>query len=630
MCGIAGVFVLNENNNYWIDSLINASDSLTKRGPDSGNIWKSKNVALAHRRLSIIDTSETANQPMHDDSKRYTIIFNGEIFNFQELKTELSDKGIVFHTNSDTEVLLQLYINDKSYFLNKLNGFFAFAIYDQLNESLFIARDRFGVKPLYFFNDDNAFAFASEMKALVCFPIKKEIDPLSLSLYFQYNFIPQPNTIYKNIKQLLPGHYIELKNKSFEENCFYEIPFKNQSEIQPTNYSSACNKFANLIEESVKRRMISDVPLGAFLSGGIDSSIVVSIASRFTSKLKTFSIGFRGEAFFDETHYAKLVAEKFKTDHTEFLLSSNDLLDNLFNVLDYIDEPFADSSALLQYILSKETRKFVTVALSGDGADELFGGYMKHVGEYKIRNAGIAEKTIGNFDFLLKKLPQSRNNKLTTLIRRLNKLSSGLHLNTKERYKYYSSISSAEYVDALLLDKWKSKKEEIVNAEEKWLKNLSSKQDMNEVLLTDMKFVLPNDMLFKVDRMSMANSLEVRSPFLDFEVVDFAFSLTADYKIKGNKRKKIVQDTFKKILPNELYNRPKQGFEVPLLKWFRTELKPFINELTNEDFIINQGVFDFYEIQKLKQQLNSINPGDSASKIWAIIVFQYWWKKNYK
>ena len=303
------------------------------------------------------------------------------------------------------------------------------------------------------------------------------------------------------------------------------------------------------------------------------------------------------------------------------------MLHDLFDVLDYIDEPFADSSAIPVHILSRHTREKVTVALSGDGADELFGGYMKHVGEYKIRNAGTVEKIISSFDFLLRAMPQSRNGKISNTIRRMNKLSQGMKMNVKDRYWKFCTIGGDEYVNNLLQDKWKTNSNELQIEKEFFLKPLNTSDDMNEVLLADMTLVLPSDMLTKVDRMSMANSLEVRTPFLDYRMVDFAFSLPAGYKINGNSRKRIVQDAFREILPKELYNRPKQGFEVPLLNWFRTKLKNTIDELTSKEFIESQSVFNYNSILKLKEKLHSNNPGDSAAQIWAIIVFQYWWKR---
>ncbi|HAP01407.1 MAG TPA: asparagine synthase (glutamine-hydrolyzing) [Bacteroidetes bacterium] len=628
MCGIAGIYSLKNENRKWFDSLQSVTDSLKKRGPDAGNIWQNNNVALAHRRLSIIDVSENANQPLWDESKNYCIIFNGEIFNYRELKTELVKQGVSFLTQSDTEVVLQLFIREGEKFLNRLNGFYALAIYDSINNKMLVARDRYGVKPLYYFFDESVFVFASEMKGMVNFPVNREIDLVSLSLYFRLNYIPQPRSIFKNIKQLNPGSYFFLDGKSpVEEKKFYSIPFVSSKKIHAHDYEESKKKLVELTDDAVKRRLISDVPLGAFLSGGIDSSVVVAMAARHTDHLKTFSIGFRDEPFFDETQYAELVARKFKTEHTVFSLTTDDLLHDLFDVLDYIDEPFADSSAIPVHILSRHTREKVTVALSGDGADELFGGYMKHVGEYKIRNAGTVEKIISSFDFLLRAMPQSRNGKISNTIRRMNKLSQGMKMNVKDRYWKFCTIGGDEYVNNLLQDKWKTNSNELQIEKEFFLKPLNTSDDMNEVLLADMTLVLPSDMLTKVDRMSMANSLEVRTPFLDYRMVDFAFSLPAGYKINGNSRKRIVQDAFREILPKELYNRPKQGFEVPLLNWFRTKLKNTIDELTSKEFIESQSVFNYNSILKLKEKLHSNNPGDSAAQIWAIIVFQYWWKR---
>ncbi len=628
MCGIAGIYSLKNENRKWFDSLQSVTDSLKKRGPDAGNIWQNNNAALAHRRLSIIDVSENANQPLWDESKKYCIIFNGEIFNYRELKTELVKQGVSFLTQSDTEVVLQLFIREGEKFLNRLNGFYALAIYDSINNKMLVARDRYGVKPLYYFFDESVFVFASEMKGMVNFPVNREIDLVSLSLYFRLNYIPQPRSIFKNIKQLNPGSYFFLDGKSpVEEKKFYSIPFVSSKKIHAHDYEESKKKLVELTDDAVKRRLISDVPLGAFLSGGIDSSVVVAMAARHTDHLKTFSIGFRDEPFFDETQYAELVARKFKTEHTVFSLTTDDLLHDLFDVLDYIDEPFADSSAIPVHILSRHTREKVTVALSGDGADELFGGYMKHVGEYKIRNAGTVEKIISSFDFLLRAMPQSRNGKISNTIRRMNKLSQGMKMNVKDRYWKFCTIGGDEYVNNLLQDKWKTNSNELQIEKEFFLKPLNTSDDMNEVLLADMTLVLPSDMLTKVDRMSMANSLEVRTPFLDYRMVDFAFSLPAGYKINGNSRKRIVQDAFREILPKELYNRPKQGFEVPLLNWFRTKLKNTIDELTSKEFIESQSVFNYNSILKLKEKLHSNNPGDSAAQIWAIIVFQYWWKR---
>lgn len=609
--------------------LQSATDAMQLRGPDAVNVFQQHNIGLGHRRLSIIDTSAAANQPMMGQNGKTVIVFNGEIFNYPDLKNDLLSRGEKFSTTSDTEVLLRLYELEGKSFINKLNGFFAFAIANLETQTMFIARDRYGIKPLVYYYDKHRFVFSSEHKALLNFPIQKLLNTEALVQYLQLNYIVAPQSIFKNVKKLLPGYSLSLENGNVKEEQWYQIPYHTPADETFTgSYPEAQEKFLTVFEQAVKRRLISDVPLGAFLSGGIDSSAVVAMASRHTEHLSTFSIGFKDNPLFDETHYAELVAKKFNTNHTAFSLTQQDMFDDLFSVLDYLDEPFADSSALPVYILSKKTRSKVTVALSGDGADELFGGYLKHVGEFKSRNKQLRENLISVLQPVWKMLPKSRSTKAGNLIRQLHKFSEGMKMNVRERYRRYATfISETEALDLLHSDIRNESKEN------KWseiLNSITDTGDMNEVLLADMNLVLPNDMLTKVDLMSMANSLEVRVPFLDFELVNFAFSLPANFKIENNNRKKIVQDSFKNILPPELYQRPKRGFEVPLLQWFKTDLKSLINnQYLNDDFIAEQKIFNPEAIRKLKQKLFSANPGDVHAQIWAIIVFQHWWKKYF-
>jgi len=629
MCGITGVFAFNDDGVPFLKKVDAAVKAIYKRGPDKSGIYLHNNVALGHTRLSIIDTSDAASQPFTDASGRYTIIFNGEFFNFQKHRDALLQKGIQLNSQSDTEVLLYLYISEGPSCLEKVNGFFAFAIYDKEDQTLFLARDRYGVKPLFIFKDDDKFVFASEMKAMLEYGIPKEIDQASLFAYFQLNYIPAPFSIFKNVTKQKPGTFLQIKKGEVKETVFYEIPVKTDVEIKSQNvgYDEAQKEIVRLLNDSVKQRLISDVPLGAFLSGGIDSSIIVALASKYTSQLSTFSIGYKDEPLFDETNYARLVADKFKTDHTEFSLSNDDLFSVLTNVLDYIDEPFADSSALAVYILSQCTKKHVTVALSGDGADELFGGYNKHKAEYRIRNAGIAEKTIGMLGPLWKALPQSRNSSFANKIRQFDRFSKGMSLPANERYWKWCGFAGEKEIEKLthshLSEEYLKRKGEI-------LQNISGKSSLNEVLYTDMKLVLQSDMLVKVDMMSMANSLEVRTPFLDFNLVDYVFSLPAIFKTDKNIGKRILQDAFRDVLPEAIYHRPKHGFEVPLLKWFRKELKSFIfDDLLSEAFVKEQGLFDFSVVSGIKEKMFSNNPGDSAARIWALVVFQFWYKKFY-
>jgi asparagine synthase (glutamine-hydrolysing) len=632
MCGITGIIAFNLVGKFNKINVTAATMSLGKRGPDFQDIYTDEWVGLGHRRLSIIDTSAVAHQPMWDKTKRYCIVYNGEIFNYQELRKDLEATGVTFSSQSDTEVLLHLYIRDNENCLSKLNGFFSFCIYDNKNQTFFIARDRFGIKPLLYLFDDDKFIFASEMKTMLNYGIEKDLDYTSLHTYLQLNYIPAPETIFKKVKKLLPGHFMVVGNKQLTVQKWYEIPYNRDRVANNTmSYEGAKLKFATLLEQSVQRRLVADVPLGAFLSGGIDSSIITGLASRHKPDLHTFSIGFRDEKFFDETEYARLVAKHFKTEHTVFSLTNHDLYTHLHAVLDYIDEPFADSSAINVYILSKETRKHAIVALSGDGADEMLAGYNKHAAFYRLINNGPKENMVTALLPLWKILPQSRNNKFSNAVRQLKRFAEGAKLSAQERYWRWAGYADEKTVTKLFSDSSieKINQQEYNARKSGLLKFIDSAHTVNDILRTDMEVVLPNDMLTKVDLMSMANGLEVRVPFLDYELVDFLFSLPAEFKIDQNMRKRIAQDAFRDMLPRELYNRPKKGFEVPLLKWFNTEMRSLINDdLLSKQVIEEQGIFNYEEIDQLKRQLFSSNPGDVTARIWGLVVFQWWWKKN--
>lgn len=603
-----------------------AVEKLKLRGPDGNGVFEKGCVSLGHARLSIIDTSNAAAQPFTDDSGRYTIVFNGEFFNFKVHRDALIEKGHAFRSTSDTEVLLQLYIQEGPKCLDKINGFFAFAIYDALEESLFIARDRFGIKPLLYFQDNDRFAFASEMKSLMAYVPEKEIDQEIVRHYFHLNYIPGEYSIYKQVKKLKPGDFMVLKKDSQQQRHYYSIPTKINHEI---SYDQACKKLYELMDASVKRRLIADVPLGSFLSGGIDSSVVAALAAMQVNRLNTFSIGYADEPLFDETSYALEVAKKYNTNHTVFKLRNDDLYAHLDDVLDYIDEPFADSSALAVFILSKETRKHVTVSLSGDGADEIFGGYNKHLGEFKLRQLAHLRPFMKVASPILKQLPQSRNSKAGNLFRQLNKLTQGASMSAAERYWAWCGYSDEKYLNSIL--KLPSNRERLESIKQEFTSMIGGQRGINDMLQADVRLVLVNDMLTKVDLMSMANSLEVRVPFLDYEVVNFAFSLPSHYKVNKQGRKLIVQDAFRHILPESLYHRPKHGFEVPLLNWFRTSLHSRVfDTYLKKEFLIEQNIFQPDIGKMLHQQLHSSNPGDIAAKIWALIVFQHWWIKWHK
>ncbi len=620
MCGITGIIAFTEEGKKFLAKAEHAASTLSSRGPDAKGTYAHGPVVLSHRRLKIIDTTDNAAQPMSDASGRYTIVFNGEIFNYKELKKELVSKGISFNSESDTEVLLQLYIREKEKCLQRLNGEFAFAVYDREEKNLFLARDRFGIKPLFYFSDKDKFIFASEMKALLAYGIQKKIDEVSLFTYLQLNYIPSPWSIFEGVMKFPSSGFTQLQTSNIKLQTYYS-PVADPTKL---SYEQATKSLRNLLNDSVEQRLVSDVPLGAFLSGGIDSTIITALAARHTKKLKSFSIGFRDEKLFDETKYARIAAKKLGTEHHVFELGNDDLFANLHSVLDYTDEPFADSSALAVHILSMHTRKHVTVALSGDGADELFGGYNKHAAELKARKAGLSARLVKAGTPLLKAIRGSRNSKLGNKARQLQKFGQGMKLSAAERYWAWAGYADETMAGKLVKDRYNN----TVYTSRKSLFTGLINEDFNSVLNADLKLVLENDMLVKADRMSMANSLELRVPFLDHRIVDLASSLPSSWKIDGKQRKKILKDSCADLLPAEIMGRGKQGFEVPLLKWFRTELKSIItNDLLSKELIMQQDIFNYDEVTAIMKKVYSNNPGDSVARLWGLIVFQHWWKK---
>jgi asparagine synthase (glutamine-hydrolysing) len=627
MCGICGVYSFSKPVNDATTIIEDALQTLTKRGPEVQAQYIKNRVALGHSRLSIIDTTDAANQPFADESGRYVLVFNGEIYNYRTLRQQLQTKGHSFRTQSDTEVLLKWLMEKGSDGIKDLQGFFAFALADNLTGTLLLARDRFGKKPLLYHQSPDRFLFASEMKAMMKLGIPKELDRESMQIYFQLNYIPGPWSIYRDVLKLMPGHFMLVNDVKVEIHQYYDIPASPLPDY--LSYEKAMDLLRTKMDEAVTKRLVADVPLGAFLSGGIDSSVVVALASRHVKHLQTFSIGFKDEPMFDETRYAQLVANMHGTDHTAFSLTNSDLLDCMYDVLDYIDEPFADSSALAVYILSRETRKKVTVALSGDGADEMFAGYNKHLAHFKARKAGFDARMLGILHPLLSVLPQSRNSFAGNKIRQLHRFGKGMNMSDADRYWRWAGYADETYPSDLLLlpssnDQYRMRKKSLTQF-------VSQDGSLNGILRNDMHLVLTNDMLTKVDMMSMANSLEVRVPFLDHDVVNLLFSMAENFKIDSHQRKKILKDAFHEVLPAELYHRPKQGFEVPLLSWFRKELKDTIlYEWLNPAYIEHQKIFNPKVINNLKKRLFSSNPGEIHAQIWSIAVFQHWYKKYHE
>lgn len=628
MCGITGILTKNPIDENQRKRLQKSVETLSKRGPDAEGIAYYNKAILGHRRLSILDTSELSNQPFLDESQRYSMVFNGEIYNYQSIRKELESSGEKFRTNGDTEVLLKAYLNYGTAFLNKLDGFFALAIYDKEEDTCLLARDRFGIKPLLFYNSDQFFAFASEMKALLALDIPRELDHNSLYTYLQLNYIPEPHSIIKDIKKLEPGHYLKIDaQRRLQSIPFFQLEYDPASpSYDGISYDTAKDKIVELLENSVKNRLVSDVPLGTFLSGGIDSSLITALASRHKEGLMTFSVGFENNKQFDESEHALMVAKKYKTDHHSFMLGENELLESLYESLDYIDEPFADSSSLAVHALSKKTAGYVKVALSGDGADELFAGYNKHKGEFLMRKDGVKASFTKSLSGLWQVLPKSRHTKVGNLIRKLHKFSEGSALNIQDRYWLWAGLLSEAEAANLLLKKIDG--EVYSRRKENLLQAMNQSSDFNNLLVTDLNMVLLSDMLRKVDLMSMSCGLEVRTPFLDHKLVDFAFKLPAEFKISDFSTKRILRDAARPFLPDELYNKPKHGFEVPLWSWLNNELHDLVyNDLLSQDFLQEQNLFNVSYVSHLKNNLRSKNPADVQANIWALVVFNHWWKR---
>ncbi len=617
MCGIAGFISLNHPINHPNSHLDSALQKLKKRGPDAQGIYRDEYCELGHTRLSILDTSRAANQPMVSENKRYTIIFNGEIYNFDRLRIDLEKKySVNIKTSSDTEVLLNGLILEGKSFIEKLNGFFAFCFYDKVKKYYLLARDRFGIKPLLYSHQKNQFIFSSELKSLMCYPISKELDQIALNQFLQFTYIPSPRTILQNGKKLQPGHLIEIENKKVSiEKYFTYYPCEKSTD----DYETAQKKVKDLLNKAVQERLISDVPLGTFLSGGIDSSIVSAISAKHKSNLETFSIGFPDEPLFDESKYAADVAKHIGSKHHCFQLTNKELFNHLDQFLAYLDEPMADSSALNVFLLSQETKKHVTVSLSGDGADELFSGYNKHQALYFSLQKNWKTKLIKNYGNLSKLLPSSRNSKLGNLGRQLHKLHQGLNLNNEERYFQWASFMDQNMVHQLSDSYYDIKKEFHIE---------KSDDIFNDFLFKDFNLVLENDMLRKVDLMSMSQSLEVRTPFLDHKLVEYVFSLPSKYKIDHYNRKKILKDAFKDELPSAVFTRRKHGFEIPLEKWFRGELKSFIDdEIFDNNVAVKEGILSKKGIANLKKSWFENPIGNAPYHIWTMIVLNNYLKK---
>ncbi len=629
MCGINGVcFNEVDFGNTLETNLAKMNDLIIHRGPDEAGIFMEKNntyaLGMCMRRLSIIDL-HSGSQPIANDDKNMVIVFNGEIYNFKILKADLINKGFSFITSSDTEVVLKLY---ECYGVNSfsmLDGMFAFSIYDKTIDKLFIARDFFGEKPLYYTQNNDGFIWSSELKSIIkILPAKPDVNKTALNLFLQLTYIPAPYSIYEDIHKLEANHYLEFDCKNFS----YEI---NEIEQKFKTYAKTTKEATvkithDLVKASVVSRSIADVSLGAFLSGGVDSSIVsLCLAHQSSTKIETFSIGFEKKSF-DETDKSRTIAKLINSNHHEFIITEKDLTANIDEIILNFDEPFADSSALATYIVSNKTKQFVTVALTGDGGDEVFGGYNKYyMGKLneKYTNhipSSVHKGVAGILGNLLHTKNDNRGKRF-----KINRLLKAINYEGD----FYMNIISLGFQEDEVKSVLKANSFEYNS-----LAYFKNKIESKNKTLTDFRNIdrilsLEGDMLVKVDRTSMLSSLECRAPFLNKEIWNFTSQLPEDFLIKGWDKKHILKESFKQYFPKDFLNKSKKGFGVPVGDWLRADLKNELLTYIDESFIEEQNIFYIATVSDLVN--NHIHGKvDNTFRVWTFYCFQKWYKQTYK
>ena len=607
MCGISGIYC-----NFRSSDIISAyrmASSMYHRGPDHTGYFTDEYIALAHNRLSIIDLSDKAHQPMLSKCGRYVISYNGEVYNFKELAQRYN---LSLESRSDTEVILKLFIINGENFVAELNGMFAIALYDRQKMELFLYNDRLGIKPLFYSQSQDSFQFASELKAIVALPRIKhnlKINKDAISRYFHLGFIPAPYTIYDNVYKLEPGSMMKISIDNVKKRRWWEIDSSKISQNTIKNEAQAMEELDSLLNDSVKTRLISDVPVGTLLSGGIDSSLVSAIAAKHaTNQLNTFCIRFEHERY-NESEWAKKIAMHIGSKHHELTVTANEALDFLPKMISTYDEPFADTSAIPTMLVSKMAAEHVTVTLSGDGGDELFHGYGSHLWANRLSNPIISpfKGVIGT----ALSLGNSRLQRISSLFQINPNLQT--HIFSQEQYLFTDS-ELAELLNIELATAWIPQS------------SLSERKltPAETQAIFDTKYYLPDDLLAKVDRASMLFGLENRVPLLDYRITEWALNLDPKLKIKNGQGKYILKQLLSKYVPNELFNRPKQGFSVPLKEWMKNELYALFMDYLSPEMIRKFNVVNVKYVETLKTRFFIKNMDYLYNRLWLIAALHMW------
>lgn len=623
MCGISGYWDIEKKlNKEKLKSTVQTMNECIKyRGPDEEGIYQKDSFCMGMRRLSIIDL-KSGSQPVFNEDHSIAVVYNGEIYNYKKLRKELIEKGHTFVTNTDTEVITHAFEEYGTKSFDMFDGMFAFALYEVEKNVLYLVRDRMGEKPLYYSATENYIIFGSELKCLLSTGrIEKKISTRALNQFLQLTYIPAPLSIYENIFKLRPGHFIRFsENGDKEDTEYWDIPV-----CQLTNwqYKDAVKQLQKILEASVKQRMISDVPLGAFLSGGVDSASIVGLMSRAADNpIETFTIGFSVKGY-DERKRAKKAAQYNNTIHHEKVIEYENFPVAMQTIMEHMDEPFADASELSTFLLSGFTKKRVTVVLTGDAGDELFAGYNKYLADYYGKLYRKIPKVVKNrvINPLLGKCDS-----MQSLVRKAGKVIENAEKNPKERHKALMHMGIKEddmvqlmttsYVDAGSLD-----------FIDKYYEKHRTATELQKTLYTDIKVVLEGDMLVKVDRMSMLHSLETRIPLLAKDIVEFAMSLPDEYKLRRKKRKRILKDAMRPLMPKRFDKHPKSGFEIPIGEWMRNEMRDELERLLSRGRIEKQGIFNFEYIERIMEE-HFKNEKNRRDELWVLYIFEKWCEKE--
>ena len=621
MCGITGIYRL-DNQKVNKDDLLSMNNSLIHRGPDHGEIYCFKNVGLGHRRLSILDISENGNQPMKSSNGRFIIVYNGEVYNFLEIKKKLLNQNYKFRSNSDTEVILNSFQEYGNKCFSMFSGMFSIAIFDIINNKLTLARDSFGIKPLYFHCNKNFFCFGSEIKAIKKHPnLNLSISKQAFSEYLWFGNPMGNNTIYNEINEIKPGSYLEINENNIKENIFFSV---NRIKEIKIDEKEAIDKTRDLLEKSVKRHLISDVDVGVFLSGGIDSSAITALASKhYKGTLKTYSVEFDFDKGINELPAAKSIANKFKTDHHEIKVSGNDIIEVIEKLVDSHDGPFGDAADIPLYLLTKKLKGKIKVVLQGDGGDEFFGGYSR----YYTLNSNKKWSIFSFISLIIEKF-NFENTKLKRLQRFLSAISEKIPY--KRNALLLTMESKYSNPTDILNFKWKKKISKINPFLEykKVYNNYDKKIDPLQALFhTDSQIILKDTFLEKVDKSTMANSIEVRVPFLDKELTEFVLSLSSKLKVKRNTPKYLLKKSLENIIPHKILYAKKKGFGVPYAYWLKTDLREYFLKQVH-----TQIVKEYFDIEKIIKKFNQHinNKGNHGFLLWKVLIFSVWLNKSFK